>query len=420
MRRMMSFILACILLLCSCANVESNTDAIQYSPSDIDEKNYESDAEMIELVSNGTEKQDDNGLGVTIKGLDDENLIAYVENNVYSKLVNELNSEDFFVENVEAVYYPKEYIEALASNANDNLYFGYTSAELDKEFQGTKYVFTLGEDGRTIVVPMETLTDDVYVKAMEDVIVGSGVILVCVTVSTLAAPAAPAVSMIFAASATTGTSFALQSGTLSFAAAAIAKGYETESFDQALRAGVEAAGEGFKWGAIIGGATGGIKTAVALKGATLNGLTMNEAAKIQKESGYPLELIKQFKSVKEYEVYKEAGLYTKMVNGKIALVRDIDLNYVTEMQDGTKLTNLQLMQRGKAPIDPATGKTYQLHHINQEKDSVLAILKESEHQGQTSILHDYAKQGVHNAETGDKLWPKKREAFWKAYAKLFG
>ena len=48
---------------------------------------------------------------------------------------------------------------------------------------------------------------------------------------------------------------------------------------------------------------------------------MNEAAMIQKESGFPLELIKQFKSVEEYQVYKEAGLYTKMVNGKLALVR---------------------------------------------------------------------------------------------------
>ena len=77
------------------------------------------------------------------------------------------------------------------------------------------------------------------------------------TVSVVSAPAAPAVSMIFAASATTGTRVALESGAMSFAAAAIAKGYETENFEQAMKAGAEAAGEGFKWGAITGAIMGG-------------------------------------------------------------------------------------------------------------------------------------------------------------------
>ena len=153
---------------------------------------------------------------------------------------------------------------------------------------------------------------------LEDVIVGTGVILICVTVSVVSAPAEPAVNMIFAASAKTGTKFALESGVTSFVAAAIVKGYETESFEQAMKAGIEASGEGFKWGAITGAFAGGTSEAIVLKGATMNGLTMNEAAKIQKESAYPLEVIKQFKSYKEYEIYKDAGLYTKMVNGKLA------------------------------------------------------------------------------------------------------
>ena len=133
----------------------------------------------------------------------------------------------------------KEYIEALAFNSQPNRYFGFTVNELNEHFQGTKYVFTLGVDGQTIVVPMETVNDDIYVKAMEDVLIGTGVILICVTVSVVAAPAAPAVGMIFAASASTGTAFALESGAISFAAAAIAKGYETESFEQAMKAGVD-------------------------------------------------------------------------------------------------------------------------------------------------------------------------------------
>ena len=315
---------------------------------------------------------------------------------------------------MEAIYYPKEYIEALVSNSNANRYFGYTAEELDAQFQGTKYVFTLGMDGQTCVVPMETLTDDVYVKALEDVIVGTGVILVCVTVSIVSSSTASAVNMIFAASATTGTSFALESGVMSFVAAAITKGYETENFEQAMKAGVEASGEGFKWGAITGVLLGGADEAIALKGATRSGLTMNEAAKIQKESGYPLEVIKQFKSYSEYNIYKEAGLYTQMVNGKLALVRKIDLDYVSELK-GEKVTNLLRMEKGYAPIEPLTGKEYQLHHINQDSNGTLAILTEKEHLGNSKILNLFGKESEIDRPAFDKIRPE----FWKKYAATF-
>lgn len=434
MKKIISVVLACALLLSACGspsqtanvnsavNQENRTMETDSSADSITESASKSQDSLNQSVNQDGIRQDINPtqLDITVKGLDDEALLTYVEDSIYLDLISQLDSEDYVVEGVEAIYYPKEYIEALAANTQDNVYFGYTAAELDAQFQGTKYVFTLGEDGQTIVVPMETISDDVYVKALEDVIIGTGAILICVTVSIVAAPGAPAVSMIFAASATTGTTFALESGVISFAAAAIAKGYETESLSQALKAGVEASGEGYKWGAITGIAFGGGKEAFALKKATRSGLSMNDVARIQKDSGYPLDLIAEFKTMEEYNVYKEAGLYTRMVDGKLALVRDIDPNYVSELADGTKITNLELMQQGRAPIDPVTGKAYQLHHINQEADGTLAILKEAEHQGNASILNTPGKSGVHNPETGDKLWPKKREAFWKAYAKLFG
>ena len=426
MKRIIAIVLACALLLTACSSegsintvaesqVATTEQSVISDETQVDqtEVNNVNDNEAEQVVETTVEEKDT--MDISVKGLDDEALLQYVEDNMYSELVKELDSEDYFVENIEAVYYPKEYIEALSSNSQANLYFGYTAAELDEQFQGTKYVFTLGSDGQTSVVPMEILSDDVYVKALEDVIVGSGVILICVTVSIVSAPAAPAVSMIFAASATTGTTFALESGAMSFVAAAVAKGYETESFEQALQAGVEAYGEGFKWGAIIGGVTGGASEAFALRGATTNRLTMNEAAKIQRESGYPLEVIKQFKSFKEYEIYKEAGLYTKMVNGKLAMVRKIDLDFVSELPNGEKVTNLVRMQKGYAPLDPATGKAYQLHHINQDPNGTLAILTEAEHQGNSAILNIFGKE----SEIDRAAFEKIRKEFWKKYAEAF-
>ncbi len=428
MRKLISVILICTLLLSGCAVPISNSISSETAIPEVSthDESHSSQTEgegtglmdVVEApVDEPAELPANHALSnpqpdITIKGLDDAVLLQYVEDNVYTSLIQQLNSEDYFIENVEAIYYPKEYIEALAFNSQSNRYFGYTANELNEQFQGTKYVFTLGKDGQTIVVPMVTVNDDIYVKAMEDVLIGTGIILICVTVSLVATPAVPAVGMIFAASASTGTVFALESGVISFAAAAIAKGYETESFDEAIKAGVAAGGEDFKWGAIVGVAVGGAKETIALKGATLNGLTMNDAARIQKESNYPLELIKQFKSFEEYEVYKNAGLYTKIVNGKLALVRNIDLEYVSELPTGEKVTNLVRMKKGYAPIDPATGKAYQLHHINQNSNGTLAILTEAEHQGNSTILNLFGKE----SEIDRKAFDAIRKEFWQKFA----
>ena len=395
MKRMIAVILACMMLLSACSAPAENTKPAESAETESQDVIIQAEASaspeqngagstVQEVPTEEAQIDTNSGPDISINGLDDEVLLTYVEDSVYSTLVAQLDSEDFFVENVEAIYYPKEYIEALASNSQPNLYFGYTAAELNAQFQGTKYVFTLGADGQTVVVPMETVSDDVYVKAMEDVIIGSGVILVCVTVSIVAAPAAPAVSMIFAASASTGTAFALESGTISFVAAAIAKGYETESLEQAFKAGVEAGGEGFKWGAIIGSTLGGTKEAIALKGATLNGLSMNEVARIQQESGYPLSIIKQFHTVEEYTVFKNAGLQAEMVGGKLALVRpDIDLYNVV---DEYGRNNFARLSQGLNPID-AAGKEFQWHHIGQNNNATLALLTSTEHSA--GALHGF-------------------------------
>ncbi|MGN0180577.1 MAG: HNH/ENDO VII family nuclease [Monoglobaceae bacterium] len=309
-------------------------------------------------------------------GLDDATLLPYLEDRVYLELVTTLNNEEYFVENVSAVYISKEYLEEIAYNSQENIYFGYTLSELDSYFQGTRYVFTLGDDGQTIVTEFQKY-DDTYDQILKNVAIGTGVILICVTVSVVTYGAgAPAVSMIFAASAKTGTIMALSSGVFSGASAGIVKGIETGDFDESMKAAVLAGSEGFKWGAISGSIAGGAGEAIALKGATLNGLTMNQAARIQKESGYPLSVIKQFHTMKEYEVFKQAGLQAEMVGGNLTLVRpDIDLYDVVDEYGRNNFTRLS---NGLNPIDSA-GNTFQWHHIGQENDATLALLTATEH-----------------------------------------
>lgn len=426
MKKITAFLTSCAFFLTSCSAGNTANQISETTPVVIEalqtENTLNSETTSIltsEINSEATETEaknvvpENNIPGFT--GLDDPDLLRYVEDSVYSNLIAQLNSDNYFVENVSAVYCSKEYLEELAYNSQENIYFGYTLAELEEQFQGTKFVFDLGDDGQTVVHEFEEY-DDTYDKVIKNVAIGTGVILICVTVSVVSSGVgAPAVSAVFAASAKTGTAFALSSGTISGVTAGVVKGIETKNFDQAIKVAALESSEGFKWGAIGGSIAGGTGEAVKLYGAARNGLTMNEAAVLQKESGYPLDVIKQFKSMDEYNVYKNAGLKTQMVNGKLALVQDIDLNFKSTLANGTEVTNLERMRQGLAPLDPATGKYYQLHHINQNADGTLAILKEAEHQGNASILNTVGKDS--EIIRGD--FAKIRKEFWKSFAESF-
>ena len=171
----------------------------------------------------------------------------------------------YIVESVNAVYVSKEYLEEVAYNSKSNVYFGYTLEELDAQFEGTRYIFSLGENGETVVEKFAEY-DATYDRVIKNVAIGTGVILVCVTVSVVSggvgAPAA--VSMIFASAAKTGTVYALSSGTISAVAAGTITGIQTGDFEEAKKAAALAGSEGFKWGAITGVITGGATKAVEL------------------------------------------------------------------------------------------------------------------------------------------------------------
>ena len=322
---------------------------------------------------------------IKFTGMSDENLQTYIEDSVYSQLVAELDSTEYFVENVSATYLSQEYLQELAYNSQTNVFFGYSLSALDEFFQGTRYVFTLGEDGQTTVEPLQIVEDSTYDQMLKNVAVGTGVILVCVTVSVVSAGAgAPAVSMIFAVAAKTGAICALSGATISGVTSAVVKGYQTGDLNEALKAGALGASEGYKWGAISGALTGGAGEAWGLYSATGNGLTMNQVAAIQQESGYPLSLIRQFHSVEEYTIFRDAGLQAEFLGGNLTLVRsDIDLYNVVDEYGRNNFTR---MSNGLNPID-GSGRPFEWHHIGQENDATLSLLTSVEHDN--GALHGF-------------------------------
>ena len=396
-------------------------------------------------------------------GLNDEELLEYVESTVCSDISAQLG-DDYYVEDVSAVYISQDYLDELAFNSQKNIYFGYSLEEVEEQFQGTKYVFTLGDDGTTIVTPFEE-PDDTFNQVVKNVAIGTGVILICVTISAVSAGlGAPAVSLVFAASAKSAAEFAISMGVISAISSAAVSGYQTGNWEQALKSAALKGSESFKVGAITGALMGGGGMFVTLARSTVSGLTMNEVAMILNEHGtlpvqflkqihsldeyyeiseaassagltieelavicaktkYPIEIVKMFKSVSEKDIYyNQAGLTASMVDGELALVRPIDLTFKSVRADGSVVTNLELMQMGNAPLDPLTGLPYELHHIGQAVDSPLAILTYAEHHlgGNFGVLHDStitAGQGVH--ATMGSAWATQKAAFWKAYAAMF-
>ncbi len=359
-----------------------------------------------------------NSVDLESEKLSSDTVIQGAKDLIYENLAESLGP-DYYIENIETTYVSKEYIEELEYNSKSNIFFGYTLDELVGQFEDDKYVFTLGEDGTTIVTEVDH-PENYMKQVIKNVAIGSGVILVCVTVSALTAPTAPAVSVIFAMSAKKAAYSSVGAFAVSGIASGIVTGIKTGNFDDALQSALVNGSEAFKWGAITGAVVGGATETVGLYKASLNGLTMNEAAIIQQD-GYPLDVIRNINSMDEYQVYKDAGLKPAYVNGKLSLIRDIDLDYESVGADGKTMTNLQRMAKGLAPIDPSTGKSYELHHINQMQDGTLAILSPSEHDN--SVLHRAVECGVHNTSCGgisDSLWSSQRKEFWKAIAKGYG
>lgn len=349
-------------------------------------------------------------------GMNDPNLVSYTEDVIYDSLVSELNSEDYFVENVSAVYISKEYLEEVEFNSQENIYFGYKLSDILDCFQGTKYVFTLGDNGQTVVTEFEEYVEASYEQILKNVAIGTGVILVCVTVSIVSA-GAPAISMIFAASAKTGTVMALSDGMIGGVSAGIVKGIETGDMKQALEAAAITGSEQFMWGAVSGSIGGGVSKTISLKGATLGGLSMNEAALIQKESGYPVEVIKKFNNMEQYKKCRELGLNCTIVNGKASLIQKIDLD---DFVDESGHTNRMRISQGKSPIDPKSGTVYELHHLDQEKGGVLVMLSQVDHRQGSNYKLWHHEMGLSDVHKDNPNWQKQVRTFWKSYVALMG
>ncbi|MBQ3416651.1 MAG: hypothetical protein IJH32_02330 [Ruminococcus sp.] len=250
-KRILSLILVISILSLALVGCNSNDQ------NDIATSN---EAPTVELADIDDLVLEDDKIAQSFSGLDDSGLLQYIKDSVYSDLSLQLNSDNYNIEGISTIYLSQEYIDDVLYNSKENLYFGYTKSELQEQFSGSQYVFSLDENGKTIVKEFEPY-DDTYEKILLNVAIGTGVILVCVVVTVATDGADLPVAAIFAASAESGAIAALCSTVISGATAGIVTGIETHDFDESMKAAALSGSEGFKWGAIGGAITGGLSKA---------------------------------------------------------------------------------------------------------------------------------------------------------------
>ncbi len=136
---------------------------------------------------------------------------------------------------------------------------------------------------------------------------------------------------------------------------------------------------------------------------------------LEKESPYSPEVNKYISSSEELQVYKDAGLVEKAVDGRTCLIReDLDLDYV-DKQSG--LTNAELIAKGRSPYDAKTGERIELHHIGQDFNAPLAELKSvSEHDLYSKTLHKSEVDSWRRDPEKVSQYSAQRQAHWKSRA----
>ena len=109
MKKIISIMLVGVLLLTGCSASDTST-VVTSNPTIMQELEDNAFGENSTQSTTELISERDETLDISIKGLNDENLLRYVEDNLYTGVVGALDSDGYFVENVEAIYYPKEYI----------------------------------------------------------------------------------------------------------------------------------------------------------------------------------------------------------------------------------------------------------------------------------------------------------------------
>ena len=307
---------------------------------------------------------------VDFNSLDDPAFLQYIEDSVYASLESEYAGSEtvYQIDDVSATFVSREYLEETAYNSRANVFFGYTLAQIDEVFQGKKYIFTMSDGGETVVQEFLEIPNDTYNRVIKNVLIGTGVILICVTVTVLTAGAAPAVAaggtsvaalaatgtvttaakvhMIFTASAHAAASFATKGALFAGATAMVTRGLETGwDMDAMTESALVSSSEAFKWGAISGAVLGGGSEALHIHKAGKKVVSPREAEKAVHDQYGGREQV-TYLNGEEVPYGTPGGVRPDVVVGNEAIeVKCYDLSHAANLYELRKTLTTEISQR---------------------------------------------------------------------------
>ena len=104
MRKSISIILSIVIVLIGCSSPAYKAGVYSSVNASIESSEVDNEIEVEEMATTEetttlSEVKVSSSNDLSFSGLDDKELLNYVENTVYSELVNGLNSDEYFVEN---------------------------------------------------------------------------------------------------------------------------------------------------------------------------------------------------------------------------------------------------------------------------------------------------------------------------------
>ncbi len=127
MKRMICVIMCAVVLLTGCAPKVSTEADQQNTLVPTTAATAENSAFV--PVHTLEELQPKYAVTPAFSGLNDEELLTYLEDDIYYRLLNEIDTDQYYIQTVDAIYVSREYLEETAYNSQSNIFFGYALAE---------------------------------------------------------------------------------------------------------------------------------------------------------------------------------------------------------------------------------------------------------------------------------------------------
>lgn len=151
-----------------------------------------------------------------------------------------------------------------------------------------------------------------------------------------------------------------------------------------------------------------------LKNGLKNGLSLKEANDLIKKYKCSLKVVGNFFSKKEGILYyKKLKLKEIEIEGGKVLVNTKNIEWNKVYSDG--LTNIDRIKKGLNLVDKG-GNVFDYHHVGQNPDSPIALIPHEIHEKYHKLLHPNGTSIVDHGNTWDKL----KRTISKGIAKIEG